>query len=466
MKFRNTLVLALIVAALGAYLWLVERPAVEKEAQKKTLLAFDRDKISAVELEYPDRTIKLARTGDKWKLVAPIDAEADPATVKSLIGAIADAELKKTIDEKPESLAPFGLDKPTTVVSLTLEDGSAVPKLLVGKATPVGYSAYAKVADQPAVLLTTSAFHTGVKKEVKDLRDKTVLPLEEDTVQEVRIARGDEPEIVLQKEAEGWAVAKPVAAKADPQQVRSYLSTLRAMRAVGFVDEPQSPPEQKYGLTPPRMTVTLAVGGDRAEKKLLVGGSSEDAAKKEIYVARGEGGPVFTVGDHLLTSLGKKPADFRDKTVLAFDKDKVGSVVLSDATGSSFTLEKKDGKWTLADAGEAKPKELIIERFVDDLRTLKGTDIASESAQAAEFGLDQPAVKIELRAADGSPIGTIRAVQRGTGAEKKLFATADGSKTVYTLGDYVFQRIDKRRADFLETPPPSPAPATSPLGAG
>jgi hypothetical protein len=224
------------------------------------------------------------------------------------------------------------------------------------------------------------------------------------------------------------------------------------MRALDFVDDVQSTPDAKYGHTPPRSTVTLLVGEDRSERKLLVGGPSGDAEKKEVYVERGTGGPIFTVGEHVPTSLAKKPGDFRDKTIVAFDKNALASVVVTDAAGGSFTLTKKDGKWTIADLAEGKAKDLIIERFVDDLRTLKGADIAAEPGRPDDFGLDAPAVKIELRAADGSALGTLMTAQRGTGAEKKIFAAAAGSKTIYTMNEYVFQRVDKRRSDFIESP--------------
>jgi Domain of unknown function (DUF4340) len=464
MRFRNTLILGLLVAALGAYLWLVERPAVEKEAEKATLLDFDREKVVGIVLQYPSTRIELAKKDGTWRITAPTDLDADQGVVTSLVASVADAELKKTVEEEPASLAPFGLDEPTAIVSLTLEDGTELPALAIGKTTPVGYSAYARRGDEKGVLLTTSAFHSGVKKELKDLRDKTVLPFQEDAVQEIRIQSEGEPETVLHKDGDGWSLTKPVAAKADLTQVRSFLSTLRSMRALDFVDEKQSPPDARYGLAPPRSTVTLLVGEDRAERRLLVGGASTDASKKEIYVERGKGGPIFTVGDHLGPSLAKKPVDFRDKTIVSFDKEKLASVVLTDATGNSFTLQKRDGKWTVADLSDGTAKDLIIERFVDDLRTLKGADIVAEGGRLGDFDLDEPVVKIELGAADGTSLGTILAAQRGTGAEKKIFAAAAGAKTIYTLNDYVFQRIDKRRADFVEPVVATPRAEATPAG--
>ena len=68
MNFRSTLVLALLVAALGAWLWRVERPKVEQESAKKTLLAFPRDRVTGIELAYPDVSITLRRNDGTWQV--------------------------------------------------------------------------------------------------------------------------------------------------------------------------------------------------------------------------------------------------------------------------------------------------------------------------------------------------------------------------------------------------------------
>mgnify|MGYP000955720311 CR=1 FL=1 len=370
MKLRNTLLLALVVAAFGAYLYLVERPKAEKEAAKKTLVAVDRDQIAGIDLKYPDREIKLAKVDGTWRLTEPIQAEADQSAAQNLTGAIADAELKKTLEDGASSLAQYGLDQPQTVITVHLADGKTLPPIALGKATPIGYGAYARIGDAKDVALTTAAFQTGAKKEVKDLRDKTVLAFQDDDVQEIRL-QSSAGEVVAQKQADGWALVKPAPAKGDTPQIRGLLSTLRALRALDFVDETQTPPDAKYGLTPPRLAITLVVGTDRAEKKLVLGGAVADPAKKEVYAQRGEAGPIVTVGDYAVTSLNKKPSELRDKTVLAFDKDKVGAVAVKTAAGEEFTLEKKGDAWTLEDAGSDKVKSLVVETLQSEVSQLR-----------------------------------------------------------------------------------------------
>ena len=78
MRPRNTLLLLLVLAALGAYVYWVELPHEKREAEQKQLLTFEKDKVASITLEYPDHQIALARDADKhWRLVKPIEAPAD-----------------------------------------------------------------------------------------------------------------------------------------------------------------------------------------------------------------------------------------------------------------------------------------------------------------------------------------------------------------------------------------------------
>jgi hypothetical protein len=93
-------------------------------------------------------------------------------------------------------------------------------------------------------------------------------------------------------------------------------------------------------------------------------------------------------------SLDKDAGALRDKTVLAFDADKVGRVVLERKEGTGATLVRTAaGAWTLDGVDEKKIKGTAIQRFVDDLKDLKGSAIAAEPSPAdlTPFGLSHRA---------------------------------------------------------------------------
>jgi len=132
---RRILILLVLVAALGTYLYVYELPEAAREGKKAKLLGVDKDAITGVVLTYPDRELELKKDDQGWRLVRPAEAPADDTVVKGVLSTLTDAEVQKTLGELPPNLADFGLDKPTVTVKLTLKDGSQPPPLVVGKNT-------------------------------------------------------------------------------------------------------------------------------------------------------------------------------------------------------------------------------------------------------------------------------------------------------------------------------------------
>lgn len=455
MKFRSTLVLALLVAALGAWLWWVERPKVEKEAEKKTLLAaFDKRRVVAVDLVYPDASIKLRRKDGRWRIEAPVDVPADTGTIRNLLDAVATAESKKVVAETAGSPATYGLDAPVAQVTIELDDGSRLPTVRVGKATPVGYGAYARVGDDPSILLTTGAFQAGVKKSVDDLRDRTVLSFDSANLREVRISANGRSDVLLEREGEGWKISRPSELRADPSQVQGFLTSLENLRADGFAD---GAPTVEQGLVPPERTIVL-VPREGEPIELRVGRTVGDENTKKAWVARGPAGPVYSIPDHLAQGLAKGTEDLRDKTIVSIPREAVTAVVVTRADGNGFRLEKKDGAWRLADAGDTATRQALLDRFADDVRTLRGSEVAAEPEDAHALGLDRPALQIAFEGDGSKPLGRIRIAERDDAGRKQHVADAEGGSVAWVLAEHVFQRIDRSRDDFLDRPTPTPAP--------
>src|SRR5438874_7012095 len=151
MRFRNTIIMLVLLAVVGGYAWIIANKSVPEETPK-LFPKLKPDEITQVDLKYPDSEIVVDRTADgKWELSKPFKTDADQTACNNLARAIADVELKKTVEEKPAELAPFGLDKPEVVVTIAVKGKGKQPAIEVGKTTPVGFSAYFKTSDKPAV---------------------------------------------------------------------------------------------------------------------------------------------------------------------------------------------------------------------------------------------------------------------------------------------------------------------------
>jgi hypothetical protein len=463
MRFRNTLLLLLVLLGLGAYVYFVEMPEAEKEAKKEKLVDFQTDDVTEIVLTYPDREVVLLKADGVWRITKPIEAEADEVTVKGILSMLNTAEVSKALEGEISDLSPYGLDKPSATVALKAGD-EALPVVKLGKTTPVGSSAYAARGDDRKVLLTTASVRSGVDKSIKDLRNKNIFRFTDDSVRRIEV-KGEGKELVLVKSGDSWKIESPGPYDADATTVRSYLSTLRALRATDFPDEKASLAD--YGLTTPRLTVTLTLGEGGAQQTLLVGGSNE---KKEVYVKNASGPVVYTVGEWVSRDLDKPVADFRDKTVLAFDKDKVKAIEVGRRDGTGYTLSRADdGQWKLEKA-EAPVAQNALTQLVNDAAALKGHAIAADGvSDLGAYGLEPAAITMRVVGADGAEVGTILLGQREVEGKREYTAGRRGSDTVLLLRDYNYTRLDKSVSDLLAKPTPAPggtAPVPPPVDLG
>jgi len=470
MNLRNSLVMLAILLALGGYVYFVEVPRDKKAAEEKKLLTFDKEAVTELTLTYPDRVLTLKKTdAGKWRITQPVEADADETTVKNLLNAVADAEVKRTLDEVPQDLAVYGLTTPVVKAKLVLKDGKSVPLVSFGKDTPVGFSTYAQKEGDAKVILVPQTLRMGVVKEVKDLRDREILTFNNEEVKKLEI-RGPDREIVLNKAETGWALEKPTQAKADETEVKTFLSNLRSLRAQDFIEEPALGLKE-FGLDPPQMSINIT-NSDNSRKTVLIGGEkTDDKGTKNRYVKRADlEKPLFLAGEWVWRDLDKNVADFRDKTVAQFPAEQVKKVEVKRRDGEGFTLTRgADNKWSIDKTQEGTLREPALSQFVDELRQLRGFEIAAENpTDLGAYGLDAPVVSAVVSDGEGKKLATILTGQKGEGESRKTFAMAEGGQTVFGLRDYVFDRLNKKPADFWEKPAekkeetPATPPANTP----
>ena len=301
-------------------------------------------------------------------------------------------------------------------------------------------------------------------KKVKDLRDKRILTFEDASVHRIEVS-GPDRNIALSKKDDSWKLDRPQSDDADNETVRSYLSTLRSLRALDFAtDEPKD--LSTYGLDQPRLTVTLSTGDDNKPTKLLVGGEEKD--KKQIYVKVADRPTVYQVGDWTYRDLNKTANDFRDKTVLAFAKDSLSSIQVLRADGENFVLARsEDGKWSIG-GSNVPPQQSVVDQFIDALDDLKGYEIATDQPQDLQtYGLASPALTITVHGPKNAIIGT---VHLGSYSPKppttEYTAMRAGKPAVFLVREFVYKRLDKSRSDLLPMPtatatvaPPMATPA-------
>jgi Domain of unknown function (DUF4340) len=227
------------------------------DLRDKTILKFDRDKADRLEIDLPDRTVKIAKHGADWRLTAPVDARADFNAIEGLLGRLNSTPMKAITTESPDAkaLKDYGLEKPA--VTARIGAGSAQASLAIGKAAANG-TVYAKDLSRPLVFTVETALADELKKPADDLRIKDLFDARSFNTTRLEIARGGQVQ-TFEKDKDAWKQVAPAAKPADTAKVEAVLTALTGTRATGFADKAPA-------LDTPDFTATLKFDDGKQEK--------------------------------------------------------------------------------------------------------------------------------------------------------------------------------------------------------
>lgn len=274
------------------------------------------------------------------------------------------------------------------------------------------------------ILLALGAFYYvyeikgGPEREKASAQKGRLFAAEATDVTELTLKRGDEV-VALKREADGWQLRGPVTARGDRGRVDETLTTVLTARIDREIDA--TPKELgEFGLDRPAAEVTLRLKDGR-QVGLLLGAKSPTGVW--VYAREPQKPAVFVVGESVLRDVTRPLAEFRDKTVLAFDPRSVSAVevVLRDAT---LAVEQADGKWRLTRPVALAADRDTVTEFLERLQTEKVKEFVAEAPKSlAPYGLERP-VRVSVH--------TGRDKDRAT--KSLLFGNADRAKQgVYAM---------------------------------
>src|SRR5689334_3539144 len=211
---RSLLVLLVIAAALGGYLYYDSKhPASDQKKQEK-VFDVQPDKIDQVTVksEKGETTTVQKQSSGGWQITQPVAVGADDAEVSGITSNLASMEVQRVIDDKPGDYKQFGLDPARVQVSY--KSGGKTGTVLIGQKTPSGSDIYARLPDKPRVFLVPSYLDTTFNKSTFDLRDKTILKIDREKTDRLEIQTADR-DVKLAKQGADWKLTAPVDARAD-----------------------------------------------------------------------------------------------------------------------------------------------------------------------------------------------------------------------------------------------------------
>ena len=416
MRYWPTLSLFVILAALGGYLYFVELPSQQREAEElahqTTLLQFPENHISGITISTQQGPVGMqASAAGTWIITTPLQTEADTREVQSLIRALVTGKVTRTVDATASSLAPFGLDNPVTTITVAAD--AEQETLSMGDSGPLSNTLYVLRGSDHAVLLTDLAPKHFVNKTLLTYRRKELLRFVQSDIERVRLSY-PAMEIVLynmskDKPKPSWKIRYPIESEADQTEVRSLMFRLEDLKALGIIDPGPARDAVAKTLTVPKVKVTVHTpAGDQTVKIYQPDPESGEAIAETTSDA-----PLYRISPTAIKDLTKDLFTLQDKRLLGVDYTDIA--LLSVKTrDKQYVLINQNGEWLLEDQPTEKVNQQVADLFVSRVANLPAEErILKQMTPLAPYGLTAPAAEFTATGKDGKVAGKLTLGKQG-----------------------------------------------------
>ena len=268
-----------------------------------------------------------------------------------------------------------------------------------------------------------------------------IFAVEADTIDEVTIRSEAGDRTTLKKSNNEWQVVAPAAAPADAAEISGITTNLSTLEQQRLIDENPANLEA-FGLAKPRVEVAFKSGGQ--EHRLLIGRKTPTGS--DLYAKTDAQPKVFLIAAYLDSTFNRSSFDLRDKSVLAFDRDKVDSIEIS--TGDrTIRFAKANNEWQIAQPAASRSDVAAIEGFLSRVSSIKMKAIkAAEAADLKPYGLAKPAAT--LRIGSGSSQATL--LVGAAAGQGEVYAKDAARPAVFTIESSFLEDLKKDVGEYRQ----------------
>lgn len=412
-----------VVLAFAVFLFLISYYLIyekkEKRVEEERLFDLNWESVESLEVESKGGNIKLKKQGDSWRIIKPIDVEADGEVVADLLTSVKLMTVKRVIEEKGENKSYYGLEDPEGRIRFITEDNKT-SELLIGKRSPVGYSVYVMRGDQQRIVLVEAGIEQFIRKKVLDWREKRLLLLKEKDIETIRI-KSPNGRVMLERKGDDWEILYPVKEKADRDEVFSYIYSVGGIRAVEYPNISII----ASGLNKPEVEVEIGLKGGNKRHLIM------SKRGKKVFAAVKEKGEVVGVEEKSWREVAKKALDFRIRRIFDVEPEKITSIEIQK--GSEKIQVRKDGNiWKLTSPGSADADDGKISSFIFRLKGWKAEDIVDNPGSLERYGINNKSLTANFYV-EGSSEPVVLSIGKISGKDKLYLWTNRRDKKVYIV---------------------------------
>lgn len=454
----GTALLLVVAGAAGGLAWfgIVKHGEDRRSAElrQKRVVPFEPRDVVGLRVRLRGEEARLERKDGRWKLLAPVEADADAVAVDQLLSRLSGLERRARsapAGEPAERLREYGLTDASTRIEVALADGSTLG-LTLGESNGFDGTMFVQPASGE-VQVVGAGTRMDLEKTAFELRERRLLRFEPSSLERIEVAGPRGPWSLAQAHG-GWTLAARGLAegeRADPRRAEDVVAALRALQATAFEDG--DPPAGK-----PAWEIHLAFAGG-GEQRLS---AWRPPGGGEVLVVRAPGQeqlarlPTSTLG-----ALDVDPATLRDRRLLPVDREQVTSVRLEvpASPADGFTLTRTPARqpglpdeWKLTAPAPGPAEPWKAQSLLFALTGLEAERIEDESGRAAaQSGLAPAARTWVLVGADGKEIGRLAVGRESRG---ELLVRSGASPRIWAVKKEKLDGLPKGPKDLAGSVPP------------
>jgi hypothetical protein len=390
---KKTIIMFLLAAALGAYVWIYE---IEGEEQRKAeqeleekLIAFEKDSIHTIIVQDFETIYRFEKIDNKWRITHPVNTDADESTLNGYLSALTSAKKSRTFNTKPDEKNIYGLLNPAISVKVYDISGNA-DSVQFGDKTGIGEDMYiCKSLSDTLIGITPISLKNDSQKPLLTWRDKKAIQFDKNTIHSFSLKSGKD-NYSFEKSGSNWNLTKPLKAKADNNSVNAILNKLDFGRIKTVASENPSG-LSAFRLSNPQYVIELFGAGNVKQ-----GSIAFSSLKDNESFGKDDARPhIFTVDSNFVSVFNKSLFDVRDKDFIDLNVSAINRVNL--LFGNSIMTFTRDTTDTWSVSGGQPIKSTKVDDLVSAVQNLQVDGFVAENPDYLRpYGLTTPQGSLEL----------------------------------------------------------------------
>ena len=503
MNFKTTVILIVLLAAVGIYLlvdhWVAPSQSTEQTSEQtgpssegKRLFDVDAKDVTQVQITPASgNKLVLQKSNGQWRITEPVDAPAASFEADDFVRALVELRSTGQVQATGDKAAATGLDHPSYNIELTLNAGKTL-QFAIGQRAAIGDVMYVQVQGDKQAQIVSADLWSKLQNPAEQLRDKRLVTASATDIHQLQI-HTPKTDLQLQKQGDQWQLTAPATMPAEESAVSDLLFDITGLQAGEFVS-PDSPEAARTRFDHPQATVWFstpppppastqsATSPTTAPAGVTVTfGAYENSLRDKVYVKLSDSSAIAKVPASALTSLEKKPLDLRDKRVVDIDPAKVSELTLTidqpattqpttrPASQRTITLQRRPqspstspsttraatepaSRWQIASDADAPADDANVDALLSALHPLKVERYLEESPTTRPADSYTLVIKTTEAGGAGQSTCTIHMI------EPNSTGPLTGSYNGLTF-EVDRELLLKLQADFHVPQPPAPASA-------